>query len=122
MSSATKIRAIAGNDDLSLTERHARIKKLDPMAAVMFARIHHAPLAKESREADDAAEEHEIREGLKLLKKLPDFPALDRYEELQTSDPVAASLYHRAHSMQIITERDQRDQALAELDPDPEAA
>lgn len=120
MSKLTEIHAIASRADLSLTERHARVRAVDPTAALAFAQMNHAGLALELRTANAAAAKAQADADAKARIDAP-ASALRTYEAVAKQDSVGASIFHRSHFAEIAAEREARAKA-AELDPEPDAA
>lgn len=122
MTKLEQLQAIASRADLSLAERHAQLRAIDPTAALNFSRVNHAALSLELRRGEAAAAEQARVADAKLAEQLPVTPHLTVYERAQQTDSVGAAIFHRAHGIDIARERAERDAALAELDPGPDAA
>jgi hypothetical protein len=122
MSGIDKLRAVATDKSLTMTQRHRQIRAIDPIAGNAFATLNAPALALESRRADEVERAMNLVEAAELRAMLPPAPTLDRYEELRGRDSVAAALFYKAHSMRILAERDERMAAIDALNPGPDAA
>jgi hypothetical protein len=122
MSTFDRLCTISADATLTLREKHAALRAVDPTAAEMFARNNAAPLALEIRNAERAAERQAAHAAeLKRIDQLPQ-PHLDTWEEIKRKDSVGASLYYQQHRMVIEAQREERRTIEAALSPNPPEA